>query len=194
MPKHQSETKKKGDSIEVEKVSVIVTIISALFTTPMTAIITTLITALCGLLIAAITIFGPHISKIFTPMPTLTPTPTLTPKPACFSSEDILVRFHILKDKDEIALLAPAEPVHLQSGLIVYLQAEISSISDKTLPNFECTWGNAGTFPTQGVLLHKTSCKVDYRSGNPEVTDTLSLQLSQQACPALAPYSFFILP
>jgi hypothetical protein len=124
------------------------------------------------------------------PKPTSTPTPIST----CFGLDDIMVRFHILNNQKEIAVLAPAASVHLEPGLTVYLQAEISSVSGKTLPDFACTWKNAGTFSGQGMLLHKNSCRVDYQSGNPDVTDTLSLQLSQQPCPALAPYVFFILP
>ena len=175
MTTHPSKTENNSQAEKVKRLEYKIAVIA-------------LITALIGVIAAIINYLGPKDTKNPTPIPSPTRIST------CFSAEDISVRSHILNDQMEIAILAPEESVHLEPGKTFYLQAEIKSVSDKTLPDFICAWTNAHTFSTQGTLLQKSSCKVDYRSGNPDVTDTLSLQLIQQDCTALAPYVFFILP
>ena len=143
--------------------------------------------AIAVIVAALITAVGPEIVKR-TPVP---PPPMPSPTPSCISADDIIVTFHMLKGTSEIAALSSGETVSIEPDSLVYVQAEITPVTDRTLPPLECTWTNTG-IATEGSLLHNAGCRIDYRSGRS--VDAVSMQLSQPSCPALAPYPFFITP
>jgi hypothetical protein len=151
-------------------------------------------TILVGILTTAATIIGAVIANpgIFdAPVP-----PSPIPTPACITADDILVRLHFWKGRERIDTLAPSQEIPLAPNLTVDLQVEFRSVTGTPLPALECAWENANTAntnsATEGVLLHRVGCNVDYRSGHTKITDTLSLQVSQPSCPALPLYAFFI--
>jgi hypothetical protein len=119
--------------------------------------------------------------------------PPATPTPACISGEDVFVRFHVLRNGGEIAVLSPTESLPVEPGTSFVFQVEAMPVSDHPLPPLDCVWVNTG-IATDGQLLHKAGCKVDYQSGEKRIMDTLSMQLSQPSCAAFAPQSFFIVP
>lgn len=147
-----------------------------------------IIIVVAALIIVVAIVALPIINR--TPLP---PPPTPSPTPSCISADDIIVAFHILRGTSEIATLSSGETVSIEPDSLVYMQAEITSVTDRTLPPLECTWMNTG-IATEGSLLHNAGCRVDYRSGRSVIVDAVSMQLSQPACPALAPYPFFITP
>jgi hypothetical protein len=119
--------------------------------------------------------------------------PTPMPTPSCTSADDILVKFRILRGDEVITTLSPFESISLEPGVVVDFEVVITPIKGETLPTFEYAWADTGNI-TDGKLLHSAGHTVDYQSGRDIVDDAISMQLSQPGCPALAPYSFFILP
>jgi hypothetical protein len=149
--------------------------------------------AICGVITAFFGILAGILSgdiQDFFIRPPVTPSPT----PFCISVNDILVKFIIYGNNDElIATLIPGETFFIGPGLTVHFQAKPTSVYGLALPTPECTWTDTG-IATEGMLLHVNGCTVDYQGGRKVITDAVSLQLSQPSCPALAPYPFFISP
>ncbi len=117
----------------------------------------------------------------------------LSPTPSCINADEIIVRFHILSNDEVIDTLTSGQSFFIEPVTTVQFQAEIISTRNQTLPTLECTWTNTG-IANKGKLLQKVGCRVEYQSGLKDVTDSISLQLSQPPCPTFGYYPFFLLP
>ena len=112
--------------------------------------------------------------------------------PECITSSDILVSFRISKAGTPITILSPRESRSIEPGVTIILEAKIEPVShDMDLPILECTWRDAG-IGSDGHLLHTQGCTVDYLSGQDDIADPVSMQLTQWHCSALEPYPFFL--
>ena len=152
--------------------------------TPILVAMLGLIATIAAALITGVA--GPLVIRLSIP-----PSPMPSSTPSCINADHIIVTYHIVKGTSEITTLSSGETISIEPNSTVYFQAEITPVTNRTLPPLECTWTNTG-IATDGKLLHNVGCRIDYRSGRS--ADAVSMQLSQPSCPALAPYPFFVTP
>jgi hypothetical protein len=150
-------------------------------------------TILAAVLAALITTFGSFLVEVINRTPVSSPNPL-----ACVTADDVLVRLHVSKGLLSIGSYVPSESINLEPDQTVELKVEFKSVSGQLIPVLDCGWDNANTenitSSTEGKLLYTAGCTVDYKSGHTKITDTLSLQVSQESCPGLLSYAFFIFP
>ncbi len=112
--------------------------------------------------------------------------------PKCTSSSDISVLFRISRGDTVIDTLSLGETVTIEPGATVKLQVEIVPRSNgEKLPALECSWTDSG-IGSDGELIHTKGCTVDYRSGQYDISDSVSVHLTQRNCSSLGLYPFFI--